>query len=146
MKKAILLTLFLIGFAAMPAFSQEVDFATNGFVAMPVNTQAAAGSLTALTGQPAFLAPVQQWDSASFLGPTTAENEAAAASEAAAAANDAPDSSFAGTPYESASQGDAMHTTSTTGEGPQGTAPNTTSTTGPQNAGLNLPVCCYGIL
>jgi hypothetical protein len=151
MRKAIFLTLLLTALGATPALAQEVDFATGGFVALPVGLQVSLDSVSGLTNDPSFLAPAQQWDT-SFLAPSTNSSGTDTTTNAAAldtaTVNSAPTdiNDTGGTAYQNASQGDAMHTSSKTGEGPQGVAPNTTSTTGPQNAGLNLPPCCYGIL
>jgi hypothetical protein len=146
MKKAILLGLLLTALGARPALAQEVDFATGGFVALPVGLQVSLDSVSGLTNDPGFLAPVQQWDT-SFLAPSTDTTTNAAALDTATV-NPAPTdvNDTGASAYQNASQGDEMHTSSKTGEGPQGVAPQTTSTTGRQNAGLNLPTCCYGIL
>jgi hypothetical protein len=134
MKKALLFAIFTTAIFATPALADgEVDFFTNGFVAQPLSAEAPVGA--ALTGEPSFLAPPQQFDMTSLAPATDAAVDQPAA-----------DTSLAGTAYDNASQGDAMHTSSATGTGPQGTAARTTNTTGKQNAPLNLPVCCYGIL
>ena len=146
MRKTIFLALLLAAIWAKPALAQEVDFYTDGFVAQPVATQAAVGSISALTSEPSFLAPTQQWDSSSFLGTDTTINAPALDTATTNAAATDTATSFAGSPLQAASQGDQMHTSSPTGEGPQGDPAKTTSTTGKQNQGLNLPPCCYGIL
>jgi hypothetical protein len=137
MRRAIYLAIILTSSLSVPALAQ---------VSATVSTD--VGTISA-TVSPTFLAPVETVNATTFLSPaavttysTTVQANAPNPTVTATGQEGAATNSFAGTPFQAASQGSEGNTSYATGEGPQGEHPvqNLADRTTKQLTNLRLPM------